>query len=117
MALIIVNPSDKSVYSRRYVVSLGAYGWTRLLIWSSDVGSAIDEAIDWAAENAPGLLCDDAVNEVYAEAIANGKSEEEAQEEAQVDTVCGGNYGNYLNSWEVSVTENPDREYLKRLAA
>jgi hypothetical protein len=115
--LHIVNPGDKSFTSRRYLVSLGAYGSTQLLVWANDVCSAIDEAIDWASENAHGLLCNDQVREAYEEAIAEGKDEETALQAAEVDTICGGNYGNYIPSWGVHITENPTREYLKRLAA
>jgi len=113
--LHIVNPSDKNWTSTRWVILMGAYGWTRCLVWANSLDSALDEAIDWAAENAPGLLCNDLVQEAYDEAIADGHSEEKAWEIATEDTTCGGNCGDRILSHEWSYIEAPDRETLIRL--
>jgi len=49
---------------------------------------ALDYLIDWAEENAPGLLFD---------------QEEEAEEEFLDDYYCGGNHGRYLSETEISI--------------
>jgi hypothetical protein len=112
--LHIVNPTDRDWTHHRYILAFGAYGWTRLMVWANSLDAALDEAIDWIANNAPGLLADEQVNEAYREAIAEGKTEEEAQEEAEIDTTCGGNSGHYLLSWEWTViAEDPSRAEVK----
>jgi hypothetical protein len=114
--IVLVNPDDKSWTSHRYILCFGAYGWTRLMVWANHLDGALDEAIDWIADNAPGLLANDEVQEAYEAAIAEGKSEEEAAEEAEEDTTRGGNCGHYLNSWEWGIlAEDPTREDLKNL--
>lgn len=102
----------------RYVIAFGAYGWTVCLVWADHLEDALDECFDWAEDNAPGLFCDDSVNEEYNRAIAEGKSEDEAYEKSTVDTICAGNYGHYMPAWEVHlVCENPDRKTLKEIVA
>jgi hypothetical protein len=108
--LTFVNPTDRDWARHRYVLCFGAYGDTKLCVWANGIEGALDECVDWIADNAPGLLADEAVAEAYKGAIAAGKSEDEAQEEAQVDTTCAGNAGNYLHSWEWGiVAEDPGR--------
>jgi hypothetical protein len=118
MSFHLVNPNDKSWTKSRYVIALGAYGWTRLLVWANSLDDALDESIDWACDNAKGLLCDNEVNEAYDLAIAEGHTEESAWEIATVDTTSGGNAGNRINSdhWHL-LCENPDRATLKAIIA
>jgi hypothetical protein len=73
---------------------------TRLLVYARHLEDALDECVDWIAENAPGLLANDSVKEMYDEAIAEGKSEEEAIEYAEQDTTQAGNCGDYILSYE-----------------
>lgn len=116
--IVIVNPSDRSFTKNRYILAFGAYGWTRLMVWANSVDSALDEAVDWIEDNAPGILCDDEVKSAYEEAVSDGKSEEEAMEIAEVDTTVAGNHGRYLHSWEWSIlAENPTRAQIKELMA
>lgn len=114
--LEIVNPGDRSWTRHRYILWFGAYGWTRLMVWANSLEDALDEAIDWISVNAPGLLADEQVAEAYREAIARGLSDEEAQQEAEIDTTSGGNCGNYLNSseWGI-VAEDPTRAEVKAI--
>lgn len=115
--IIIVNPNDRDWTDSRFVLCFGAYGWTRLMVYANSLEDALDECVDWIADNAPGLLADDAVHKAYNEAIANGMSEEAAQGEAEEDTTCAGNEGHYLNSWEWGiVAENPSRADVLALA-
>jgi hypothetical protein len=115
--LTIVNPGDRTRTRHRYVLWFGAYGWTRLMVWANSLDDALDEAVDWIVDHAPGLLCDDVVAEEYGRAIAAGMTPEAAQEEAEEDTTCAGNYGNRILSWEWGiVAENPSRaEVLEML--
>jgi hypothetical protein len=109
--LTIVNPSDRSVWPQAWLITLGAYGETRLVVWAKGPDSALDEAIDWAADHAPGYLADDEAAEAYVAALAAGKSEDEAADEANVDLTCGGNCGHYIRSWEWTIDE-ADRSML-----
>lgn len=114
--LASVNPTDSHFTHGRYILAFGAYGWTQLMVWANSLDDALDECIDWIVENEPGLLADDAVNEAYARAIAEGKDDEAAHTEATADTVSGGNAGNYLLAWEVHiVSENPSRALILEL--
>ena len=115
MNLISVNPTDSHYTRHRYIIALGAYGWTQLLIWANCLEDAIEEAASWCEDNAPGLFCDDAVREEYERALADGKTQEEAWEASEVDTIsCDG--GHYFNSWEVHlVAEDPDRSTILEL--
>lgn len=111
--VILVNPSDRGWTRHRYVLWFGDCGTTYLMIWANSLDDALDESVDWIAEHAPGYLADESVHEEYNRLIAEGKSEDEAREEAEMDTVTGGNAGNYLNSWEWGLAlENPTRQEL-----
>ncbi len=109
----LVNPNDRSRTRERYVLWFGAYGTTYLMVWANNLTDALDECVDWIAENAPGLLMDEQVNEAYREAIAEGKTEDQAIEHAEMEMTSAGNCGNYLASWEWGIAlENPTRAQL-----
>lgn len=112
--IVSVNGSDREWVSNRYILHFGA---TRLMmVWGNCLGDALDECIDWVAEHAPGLLCDDEVEELYREAIAEGLGEDDAWERATMDTISGGNCGNRIRSWEWGlVAENPSRSEVLKL--
>jgi hypothetical protein len=111
--VILVNPSDRDWTKHRYVLWFGAYGWTRLMVWANSLEDALDEAVDWLADHAPGELADESVHEEYNRLIAEGKSEDEAREEAEMDMTCAGNCGNYIPSWEWGLAlEDPTRKEL-----
>ena len=111
--VILVNPSDRDWTRHRYVLWFGGCGVTNLMIWANGLEDALDEAVDWIAEHAPGYLADESVHEEYNRLIAEGKSEDEAREKAEADTTIAGNAGNYLHSWEWGLTlENPTRKEL-----
>lgn len=113
--LAIVNPGAAP---HRWILAFGAYGWTKLLVWADSLDDALEEAGDWIEAHAPGLFCDEAVNEAYAEARERGLSEEDAQTEAEVDTtsVCSGNHSLLSHEWCV-VAEDPTRAEIKALLA
>ncbi len=108
--IAIVNGNDRAWSKHRFILAFGAYGDTRLMVWADHLETALDVAIDWIADNAPGLLADAAVNEAFKEAKDQGLSDDQAMDQATIDTTCGGNCGNYLNSWEwCIVAEDPSR--------
>jgi hypothetical protein len=109
--LTIVNPSDRTVWPQAWLITLGAYGERRLVVWADGADSALDEAIDWAVDHAPGYLADESVAEEYQRALAEGLDDDAARERAEEDTTCGGNCGNYINSWEWTIDE-ADRAML-----
>ncbi len=108
--IIPVNGSDRSFTSHRYVLWFGAYGTTRLMVWADHLEDAFDESVDWIVDNAPGLLCDEQVNEAYQEAEARGLTHDEAFEDAMSDVSMGGNAGHCVLSYEWGiVAEDPTR--------
>lgn len=114
--IIPVNGSDRSWMKHRFILAFGAYADTRIMVWANHIEGAIDEAIDWLVDHAPGHIVDDLVAEAYREAIAAGKSEEEAMDYAREDTTCGGNAGNYIMSHEwYLLAEDPSRAELLAL--
>ncbi len=121
MALIVLNPTDASATRHRYILWFGAYGTTRFLVWANGLDDALDECVDYMAEAKNGMLGHIYDNEVFAaykEALAAGKTEEEAQDYASEDMTQAGNYGNYIASWEWGiVAEDPDRATIKALQA
>lgn len=115
--ITIINPTDRDWTSSRFVLCFGAYGWTKLAVYANHLEDALDECIDWIAEHAPGLLCNDAVAEAYSEALAEGATEEEAYETSLEDVTTGGNCGDHILSYEWGiVAENPTRAELLTIA-
>ena len=112
--VILVNPEERQWTRERFVFAFGAYGWTRLMVWADGLDSALETAIDWIAEYAPGLLHDDEVNEEYQRLIDEGMPEEQAFEESSVDCITFGHNGlHFLPSWEWAIAlENPTRQEL-----
>lgn len=115
-----INSYAKGYTHNRYLIGLGAYGWTILLVYANNLEDAIEECADWCHDNAPGLFCDDQVAEEYNRCIAASKMnadyaeradeyESEAYEQSTTDTIaCDG--GHYFLSWEVHlISENPSR--------
>jgi len=126
MKISIINPSEREFTKQRYILWFGAYSSTHCLVWADNLEDALDECVDWLAENEPGLLADKEVREAYKReyeaAVSEGLGEEEACERAtevsEEDTTHAGNCGHYLHSWEWGMTaENPTRKEIKELQA
>jgi hypothetical protein len=112
--LVIVNGTDRDWTRGRYVLWFGEISPHYLMVWANGLDSALDKAVDWVADNAPGLLADESVAEEYQAAIAEGLEPEAAFEKASVDTTCAGNNGHYLLSWHWGILfENPSRVEIK----
>lgn len=69
-----------------------------VLVGERHLEDALDEAVDHLAEHAPELLADEQVKEEYDRLVEEGNPEEEAQEEAEIDTICAGDCGHYVAS-------------------
>ena len=94
----------------------GPYCADYALVWASNLQDALDELVDYIAEHAPGLLANDHAQEAYKEAIAEGKTQEEAWEIADQDLTSGGNCGDYIHSEEWGIVlERPTRAQIKDL--
>jgi len=97
---------------RGWAFQFGAYGDFRVVVLAEPGINSLDDALESAAEvvaeEAPGIFATEAVHEAYEEAIAVGKSEEEAYEEAEMDTTSVLSGNEYINSWEWNV-EDLDR--------
>jgi len=116
MSFHVINSTDRDWTKHRFVLAFGAYGWTVCLVWANHLEDALDECIDWIADNKPGLLYDEAVQRAFQAAIAKGKSEEDAIAEAETDMTCAGNNGRYIASWDWTIlAEDPDRKTLKEI--
>lgn len=107
----LANPTDADWTRHRYLFSLGAYGWTKVLVWANDGDAALEVLGEWCVEHAPGLLCNDEVQEEFERAKSEGLGEEEAWEQAEVDTVRD-NCGNYWHAWELSYVVDPTRAQI-----
>jgi hypothetical protein len=119
MKIIPVNASDRSFTDQRFILWVGEVDPYNLMIWADSLESATETMCDWVVDNAPGLLCDDAMEEEYTAAIAEGCSEEEAQSRAEADvTVFGhsGFHGILSYHWGV-IAENPTRAEIKALTS
>ena len=113
--IVIVNPIDRTWTRTRFVLAIDGL---LLMVYAKSVEAALDEAVDWVADHAPGILADAQVADIYQDAIARGLDEEDAMTEAEADTTCAGNAGHYLHAWEWSIAaENPTRATLAAIVA
>lgn len=114
-----LNGSDRAWARHRYILAFGEPGSTRparLMVWANSLERALDDAADWLAENAPGLLCDAEVSEAYEAAKAAGMSEDEACEESLVDVTVAGSGGHFIHSeWWTVVATDPTRAEILAL--
>lgn len=116
--MILVNPTDSHWTRHRFILAFGAYGDTVLMAWANSLEDALDECVDWIAANAPELLADDQVREEYERLLTEEPdlTDDCRWERACEDTMCAGNSGHYLLSWEWGiVAEDPDRATVLRL--
>lgn len=124
----LVNPSESSWQNHRFILSFGAYGSTLLMVWARSLDDALQECGDWIEEHAPGLFCDDSVQEAYEEALEEAckacgcdtaepcdDCRESAWGASETDVTHLDN-GHYLPSWEWGIyAENPTRKEVLAL--
>lgn len=116
--IIPVNPSDKAWTEHRFVLSFGEHRETRLLVWANSLDDALDESVDWIADNAPGHLVDDTVKERYEYLLKEEPdlTDECRWERATAETTCAGNNGHYIDSFEWDIlAEDPSRAHMLAL--
>ena len=107
------NPGDSGWKENTFILWFGeGYGKPTYVLAYGHLDDALEAAAEWLAENEPGHFCNDLVSEAYADAIAEGKSEEDAWEEATTDVTCL-DQSRYLLSWCWGIAaENPTREQM-----
>lgn len=107
-------PGYSSRSCHLYVLWFGRMGTTYLMVWAYSLQDALEEGAQWCADHAPGLLSEEQYKEAFKEAIEDGKSEEEAWDEAEVDMTYteSGHIGS--DEWGIEA-EDPSREDLIRL--
>lgn len=126
----IVNPQDREFWKRHgevkcKVLWFGAYGWTRLLVYTDSWEDAIKECAAWLAEHAPGHImahssdehialikeaCEDA-GTTYEQAMADDDLMMRICESAETDLTY--TESGFLTSHEYGIAlENPDTETL-----
>lgn len=88
---------------RLWVFQFGAVGTMRVIVWGEAGLSSLDDALETAAEAAPGYFSNEEVDEAYKEAKEEGLSDEDAQEEATTDMTY--TESGYIPSWEWHVSE------------
>lgn len=116
MRFTVVNAKEKSYSAQSFLLAFGAYGNTALFCYGEHLEDCLETAVDWLAEHAPGLLADREVAEKYNRLRKENPalSEEEAQEQATVDTTYV-DPGHYLHSWEWTIIlDNPTPQALAR---
>lgn len=108
----LVNPTEDTPC---FVFQVGSFMPNVYVVWDYHLESALDELGGFLEDHAPGMLANEQVAEAYKEAIAEGKTEEEAREYAETD-VTRLDGGNYLLSDEWTIfAEKPDRAELKEI--
>lgn len=108
----VANPTDKSWQKSSFLFWFGACAPTFVLAYGRGIEDALEEAADCLEEIAPGHFCQNQVGEDYEVAISEGKTHEEAVEEAESDTTCLDG-GRYLMSYEWGIVfENPSPKEL-----
>lgn len=100
---VLVNPLEVDAWQKPdlYAMYFGAYGTTRLLIWAGALESAIDPAVEWLAQYAPGHLSSE---EDVAKLMEEVREEEPGiDDEAAYDKATADLYyteSGYLTSYE-----------------
>ena len=111
--IAIVNPTDRTMTNHRFILAIGAYGQRRLMVWANTLDDALDAAIDWLADHAPGHLADSQAEEAYLAAIAAGETEGDALVMFEEDVTRGGNCGHAILRFEWGVlAEDPTRAQI-----
>jgi hypothetical protein len=112
--LFAVNTAERGYAKHRYILWFGDMYAKYLLVWANSLEDALDECVDCISDKWPGMLADNEVKDEYNRLIAEGETEEQAQEHAEADTTY--TEGHYLHSWQWGIVlENPTRAQIKEL--
>lgn len=104
----IVNPDAYEHPNAAYLLHFGSIGTAYLLAYAGSFSDALDECVDWIADNAPHLLANEQVEQEFYHGVAMGLSDSDAHEYATQDTTCAGNRGDYLHSWEWGISQTSE---------
>lgn len=96
----IINPQDREFWThhgdvKSFVLWFGAYGWTRLLVYTGSLEEALEECAAWLAKYAPGHIMTE-YGEDYT-ALIREQCEEEGED---FDTLRQGENQNE-KLWEI----------------
>jgi len=107
---IVANPYDSGTdmagrprYSHAVLITVGIYAWDNVIVFTEkscdmcDLDSVLEEALDALPDK--GWDCFDQVTESYEEAIAEGKTEEEAFEASLSDVTPINGGSHYIAEW------------------
>lgn len=124
----IANPCDHNWTRELYYFSLGAYGSTHVYVWANSADDAMEEMVEWADDNAPGLLSTigEADLREAAEDLGIEYDPEDIDyrivERAEADMYVVGHttlkHGNAMPMWEIHFDEvhGKKRDAVKRLS-
>lgn len=121
MEALALNRSDRSWCHHSYVLWFGAGSVTHLFVYANSLDGAVGIAADWLAENAPGCLADEEVQDEFKRLKGENQlnlpflSDEQLWAQATVDTTetDGAQGGHFLHSWEWGlVQEDPSTEWI-----
>ena len=93
---IFINPTDypqsrhHGIGSRTKLFGLhfGAYGWTKVLVWSDSLEDALEEAAGWLADHAPGIFVDqENLAELEKEAIEEAREENPDADDEELEQI------------------------------
>jgi hypothetical protein len=71
-----------------YGLQFGAYGWTKVLVWSGSLDDALEEAAGWLADHAPGIFVDqENLAELEKEARKEAREENPKADDDELDEI------------------------------
>ena len=110
---IVANPYDadndmggRPRYLHAVLITVGIYAWDNVIVFTEhscdmcDIDTVLETALDALPDK--GWDCSDQVNESYEEAIAEGKTEEEAFNAALEDVTPINGGSHYIAEWGCS---------------
>lgn len=126
--LLYVNPGNRTYDRHMFILWFGHFTTERYVIYANSLEDALDEGIDYIAEESPGLLANTAVQEEYERLRVEWEkthgrdydpegNDYVLETEAEEDTTSGGNAGDRIASdeWGI-VAEDPSDDELREIA-
>lgn len=129
------DPSSEEDFAQNFLLWFGSVSPTYLLVFKDagidSLDDALNEAVDWIEDHAPGLLCDDEVHDKYQRLVKEACDKkglpdenmlgdrvlDKLREKSEANTTRAGNHGRYLHGSEWGVDgEDVPIEALRRIA-
>lgn len=102
--IYLAEPTDRQdaygLKERRFVFWFGVHCPTYVAVRARSYDTAFEVAAEYALDRWPGLGCTESVREEYTRLVADGKTQEQAWEESECDTISVNSGCDYLNSDE-----------------